>query len=85
MQSFPAPPSGIAVDRGLAYSAVCMQRDDSEEARRRYRYRKIIQRGDVRLPYRVAARLIGPDCAYHLYQHHRGGDLAPERRPPRPS
>lgn len=66
-----------------------MNNDEAEGARRKYRYRALIQRGDVRLPYRVAARLIGPDCAYHLYQYHHGSHGAPPARarpqPPRPA
>lgn len=33
----------------------------------RYRYRKLILSGAITIPYREAAKLIGPDSAYHLY------------------
>jgi hypothetical protein len=38
-----------------------------EEIRLRYLYRRIILRGGVRLPLEDAKKLVGPDCAYHLY------------------
>ena len=33
----------------------------------RYLYRRIVLRGGVRLPLEAAKRLVGPDCAFHLY------------------
>ncbi|RME69659.1 MAG: hypothetical protein D6778_00220 [Nitrospirae bacterium] len=42
--------------------------DRVEELRKRYQYSKLILDGKVRLPYRVASRLCGPDRAYHLYR-----------------
>ena len=44
-----------------------MNTQEAELIRKRYQYRRLILRGKVSLPYRMAARLIGPDCAYHLY------------------
>jgi hypothetical protein len=38
-----------------------------EEIRLRYLYRRVILRGGVRLPLEVAKKLVGPDCAFHLY------------------
>jgi len=38
-----------------------------EEIRLRYLYRSIILRGKDQLPLEVAKKLVGPDCAYHLY------------------
>ena len=40
----------------------------AEEMRRRYAYRRLVLEGKVSLPPAGAARLIGPDCAYHLYR-----------------
>lgn len=40
---------------------------DPEAVRKRYLYRRLILTGRVRLPRGAATRLIGPDCAYHLY------------------
>lgn len=39
----------------------------AEEARIRYLYRDLVLRGKIKLPFRAAVKLIGPDCAYHLY------------------
>lgn len=39
----------------------------AEEARLRYLYRSLILNGRLRLPREAAIRLIGADCAYHLY------------------
>jgi hypothetical protein len=39
----------------------------SEEIRLRYLYRKLILEGKVALSFESAKKIIGPDCAYHLY------------------
>jgi hypothetical protein len=39
----------------------------AEEIRIRYLYRHLVLRGKVRVSVESARRLIGPDCAYHLY------------------
>ena len=39
----------------------------AELTRLKYKYRRLIMKGELRLPPREAALLIGPDCAYHLY------------------
>jgi hypothetical protein len=39
----------------------------AERTRLKYKYRRLIMKGELRLPPREAALLIGPDCAYHLY------------------
>ena len=44
-----------------------MKTQKAEEIRMRYQYRRLILSGQTKLPYKTAARLIGPDCAYHLY------------------
>jgi hypothetical protein len=41
--------------------------DAAELMRLRYKYRRLIMEGTIRLPIEGAARLMGPDCAYHLY------------------
>ena len=41
--------------------------DLSEELRLRYRYRKLILDGKIALSFESAKKIIGPDCAYHLY------------------
>jgi hypothetical protein len=39
----------------------------AEELRRKYKYRKLIVTRRMDLPLRAAKKLVGPDCAYHLY------------------
>jgi len=43
-------------------------RAEAEAVRLRYRYRRMILRGELRLPLDAARALVGPDCAYHLYR-----------------
>lgn len=44
-----------------------MDENYSEAVRKKYRYREMILKRKIGLKPRSAARLIGPDCAYHLY------------------
>jgi hypothetical protein len=37
------------------------------------RYKRLVLLGKVALPLEGARRLVGPDCAYHLYFRHRRG------------
>ena len=39
----------------------------SEEIRLRYLYRKLILEGKAKLSFESAKKLVGPDCAFHLY------------------
>jgi len=41
------------------------------------RYRRLVLLGKARLPLEAARKLVGPDCAYHLYFRH----AAVRRRP----
>ena len=44
--------------------------ENSEQAeiiRKKYKYRQLILSGKLILPHDEATRLLGPDCAYHLY------------------
>ncbi|MBF0565327.1 MAG: hypothetical protein HQK89_08795 [Nitrospirae bacterium] len=41
--------------------------DKANQVRLRYKYRRLIMTGKARLPYKAAAQMVGPDCAYHLY------------------
>jgi hypothetical protein len=40
----------------------------SEEIRLRYLYRNLILQGKTRISLEAAQRLVGPDCAFHLYK-----------------
>jgi hypothetical protein len=44
-----------------------MIRQKTEEIRLKYLYRNLIIRGKVRVSWESARRLVGPDCAFHLY------------------
>ncbi|MBF0539738.1 MAG: hypothetical protein HQL03_15965 [Nitrospirae bacterium] len=44
-----------------------METDKGRQIRLKYLYRKMIISGKSRLPYAAAVKLVGPDCAYHLY------------------
>jgi len=44
-----------------------MNSEKAEITRLRYKYRRLILTGKIKLPPQAAARLFGPDCAYHLY------------------
>lgn len=44
-----------------------VSRASAEERRILDRYRRLILLGKARLPLEEARRLVGPDCAYHLY------------------
>ena len=39
----------------------------AEEIRIHYLYRQLILRGEAKVSFESARRLVGPDCAYHLY------------------
>lgn len=41
-----------------------------ESVRTLARYKQLILLGKVSLPLEVARRIVGPDCAYHLYFRH---------------
>jgi hypothetical protein len=53
------------------------------------RYKRLILLGKVSLPLEEARRIVGPDCAYHLYFRHVGestnADAATRRPTRRPS
>jgi hypothetical protein len=45
---------------------------EAEKIRIRYKYRRMILRGEIKVPHEAAKKLIGPDCAYHLYGIYQG-------------
>jgi len=45
----------------------CMS-DKAEIIRIKYQYRELILKRKLKMPVKTASKLIGPDCAYHLYQ-----------------
>jgi hypothetical protein len=44
-----------------------MKSDETEIARKKYLYRELILKKKLSLKRRSAVKLVGPDCAYHLY------------------
>ena len=44
-----------------------MSKATAEADRIRLEYRRLILLGKLRLPLEEARKLVGPDCAYHLY------------------
>jgi hypothetical protein len=45
-----------------------------EEVRLRYLYRRLVLRGGVQMPMDAARKLVGPDCAFHLYATRKDPD-----------
>lgn len=56
-----------------------------EEIRIRYLYRSLILRGKIRVTMESAKKLVGPDCAFHLYStvKNQNGET-PAGEPPGP-
>lgn len=44
--------------------------EPGDEARLKYKYRKLVMQQGVKMPARLAMKLVGPDCAFHLYRQH---------------
>lgn len=44
-----------------------MSNYDAEIIEKKYRYRRLLLRGKLKLPHDAAKKLIGVDTAYHLY------------------
>ena len=42
----------------------------AEGIRIRYLYRRMILNGEIKISHGTAKRMVGPDCAYHLYGRH---------------
>ena len=55
-----------------------MKTRKGEEIRKCYQYRRLVLSGKADLPHPGAVRLIGPDCAYHLYARHSGSCNKPK-------
>ena len=52
----------------------------AEEIRIRYLYRDLILRRKIRLPFEGAVKIVGPDCAYHLYSVQERKRKGPRKR-----
>jgi hypothetical protein len=61
---------------------------DVEAERIKSHYRRLVLLGKVKLTLEAARKLVGPDCAYHLYFRHealRVARRAPTRKRGRPT
>ncbi|MCG6920365.1 MAG: hypothetical protein LJF15_04660 [Acidobacteria bacterium] len=56
--------------------------DETDSALTLARYRRLILLGKASLPLEEARRIVGPDCAYHLYFRH-AKDTRSDDPPPR--
>jgi hypothetical protein len=54
---------------------------DLEAQRIKSHYRRLVLLGKARLPLGAARKLVGPDCAYHLYFRHTAEPPDTPRRP----
>ena len=52
----------------IPLNSVKIMTQESEEIRLRYLYRNLILQGKARISLDSARRLVGPDCAFHLYK-----------------
>ena len=52
----------------------------AEILRKKNRYRELILSGKLILPFDKVAKLLGPDCMYHLYSFHRIESRRRERK-----
>lgn len=52
----------------------------AEILRKKAKYRDLLLSGRITLPHDRAARLLGPDCMYHLYGRHRSASRPARRR-----
>jgi hypothetical protein len=57
------------------------RQDEIESRRILARYKRLILLGTARLPLEEARRIVGPDCAYHLYSRRRDSRSGHRRRP----
>jgi hypothetical protein len=55
-------------------------RDEAEIMRIKYRYRQLLLAGKISLPHQSAAKLVGPDCLYHLYSVSETKESRPKQK-----
>ena len=59
------------------------RRDERDSRRTLEHYKRLILLGKVSLPLEEARRIVGPDCAYHLYFRHADEAPVAEKATPR--
>jgi len=52
----------------------------AEQIRIRYLYRRMILNGEISVSLSTAKKMVGPDCAYHLYGTHTPSGEGKEKR-----
>lgn len=52
-----------------------LDHERAETLRKKHLYRSLILQGKLKLRHQAARRLVGPDCAYHLYHHMSAQDM----------
>ncbi|MBF0555112.1 MAG: hypothetical protein HQK96_11255 [Nitrospirae bacterium] len=57
-----------------------MKTEKAEQMRIKYKYRTMIIKGKIWIHYKGALRLIGPDCAFHLYSGIKAGSDETNRK-----
>jgi len=46
-----------------------LEDSEADGVRRKYLYRKLVINGRTKIPARLAMKMVGPDCAFHLYRN----------------
>jgi len=54
----------------LKHVIIFPMKPEAEKIRIRYLYRRKILNGELNVSHSTAKRMVGPDCAYHLYGRH---------------
>ena len=54
----------------LKHVIIFPMKPEAERIRIRYLYRRKILNGELNVSHSTAKRMVGPDCAYHLYGKH---------------
>jgi ABC-type lipopolysaccharide export system ATPase subunit len=52
--------------------------EKAEEIKKKYAYRQMILKGQIKLTRKTAVKLIGPDTAYHLYSQKESKNKNPK-------
>ena len=75
------PEQMLCTESRIEWTIEMTQERDSESdgVRRKYKYRKLVMTQGVKIPARLAMKMVGPDCAYHLYSQHMQDDKDEQR------
>jgi hypothetical protein len=45
------------------------EKNEAEIVRKKYLYRKLLLNSKIKMSQQGAVKMVGPDCAYHLYRN----------------